>query len=727
MNLMHPMLLLGALGIALPILAHLLNKHQYKETPWAAMQFLNRAVRVRSRQIRLRDLLLLLLRCLALLLIVFALTRPSLQRGKVSSVIEGENRAAVIIAIDASFSMQHSDGSSTRFERALQEVDAICENINPGDPVSLILLADEHRVIVRNMAYNAERFSAILGAQKAGPEQLKLETIPSELSSLASGMKAAQKEIYIVTDMQTHDWKDPSPWLRNALKNLNKLAHTFILPVQGTDENLSITDFELISGVLRKGTIARYSATVRNNGPKPVTNVRVKCLIEGINADSKIIPTIAGRSSQTVSFFVPFHNPGSVKITAQLDNDALPLDNIRRMVANIRERVSVLCVEGKSYGNSLENFITKALRARGDGSGKEDFRVRSVSWLSLPAQDLKNFDIVILSDVPEVTSEQAKQLRDYVKAGNGLIWFGGDNMKAAEWNKRSKVAQDAYLLPAEIGDTESVSDETGAGRSLDPVLGDHPICRPLRSLPKDLLSETRFHKLLKVAPLPTSTVVLNLSGSRSPVLIEHSIGRGHVFMFTTSSNPSWNNMALTPVFPMLIQQMVTYLSGREFEKSQLVGSSLSLSYADRPDASDGVFDTPSGETITVPVRKHGSQYVAFLEHSRESGFYVARVSVQSPGLPIAVNVNTQESDVRCLQPSEAQRSLAETGVIVAHSATDLIENVHDIRTGYEYWRLLMIAGLAALALESLLATNVFKRKTIKQKTPLRTSVTAEGI
>jgi hypothetical protein len=186
-------------------------------------------------------------------------------------------------------------------------------------------------------------------------------------------------------------------------------------------------------------------------------------------------------------------------------------------------------------------------------------------------------------------------------------------------------------------------------------------------------------------------------------------------------------MALTPVFPMLLQQMVTYLSGREFEKSHLVGSSLSLSYADRPDSNDGVFDTPSGKTIKVPVRKHGNQYVAFLEHARETGFYIARVSVQSPGMPIAVNVNTQESDVRCLEPGEAQRSLEETGVIVVRSATDLLENIHDIRTGYEYWRLLMIAGLVVLVLESFVASNLFKRKAAKKGTDFHASVKAEGM
>ena len=62
MNFLNPWMLLGGLGIALPILAHLLNKHQFKQTDWAAMQFLSRAINVRSRQIKLRDLLLLVLR-----------------------------------------------------------------------------------------------------------------------------------------------------------------------------------------------------------------------------------------------------------------------------------------------------------------------------------------------------------------------------------------------------------------------------------------------------------------------------------------------------------------------------------------------------------------------------------------------------------------------------------------------------------------------------------------
>jgi len=139
MTFMNPLLLLGAMGVALPILAHLLNRQKVKRTDWAAMQFLNRSVRVRSRQLRLRDLLLLLLRCLAIACLAFALARPATNNTN-GAWLPGEDRAGVIIALDASYSMAHSNGSATRFERAIERVGVISEHFQPGDPVSLILL-----------------------------------------------------------------------------------------------------------------------------------------------------------------------------------------------------------------------------------------------------------------------------------------------------------------------------------------------------------------------------------------------------------------------------------------------------------------------------------------------------------------------------------------------------------------------------------------------------------
>jgi len=708
MSFLNPLLLLGALGLALPILAHLLNRHQVRHTDWAAMQFLNRNVRVRSRQIKLRDLLLLVLRCMALLLIVFALARPAWND---SSALPGESRAGVVIAIDSTFSMGHGDESFTRFDQAMRRVDVIRSKMAPGDPITVVMLGGDQRIVLRNMAYDETRFNEAMAGLSPGSGTMDLANEPKRLAELVSDMDAPQKEIHIITDAQATDWKQPSKRLREALADLQTNASVFVIPVQTGDDNLAVTDLELVAGVLRKGTTARYRATVTNFGSSPAANIAVQCNVDGVEIDRKIIPVIAPGGSESVSLFVPFHNAGATGITAEITGDSLAADNIRRTVAVVRDRVSVLCVDGSS--GDAGRLVVSALMARAGGIQGEDYIVRSVPWLSFPSEDLSQIDVLVFTDVPEITSGQAKQLEQFVRNGNGLIWFAGDQVKPAAWNDRAATPE-TPLLPAMLRGRIQSSDALGYGQPLDADLSDHPVCLPLKSLPEDLLAETRIMRLLQVEPLPSTFTALRLAGSGAPVLLEKALGRGQVFQFTTTAEITWNNMALTPVFPLVMQQIVTYLSGREFENPRLVGDSLTLTYASQPDASDAVFDTPSGETITVPVREVAGRFVALFENAHEAGFYTARVSVQAAGLPIAVNVDPRESQITCLDPSELRTNLEGLGIQVASGADDLADAIDATRIGRSAWRIFMIAALVFLLLECLLADRMLYRKRAKQ-------------
>jgi hypothetical protein len=713
MNFLNPLLLLGVLGLSLPILAHLLNRDQVKRTDWAAMRFLNRSVRVRSRKLRLRDLLLLLMRCLALLLLVLALTRPFTSPDGSSFLAGmGTSRSGVVIAIDASCSMQRSDGEATRFERALRKADVIARSIRPGDPVSLVLLGSEHRVLARNVAYDPDTFSGLLEGKEATFESLDLDSLPRFLKELSAEIKAPQREIYIISDMLEEQWQPRSDFLKASLRDLASGASVTMVPIEGGSENLAITELELVSGVMRKDTTARYRATIRNYGDKAAENVRVNGLMNDISVDSKVIPVIAPGAAESVSLFMPFRDPGAVRIAASLEEDSLVADNSRRVVAVIRDKVSVLCVDGDTSGGASSLLISAALQAHRSLDGEEDLAVRSVSWTELPAQDLKGFDLVVLADVPDITAEQAKAFESYVRGGRGLIWFAGDRVKASVWNERSTLGDDASLLPAVIEEVMTTTDAMGVGRPLDPSLMRHPVSRSLGSLPEDLLSEARFHKVLQVKPAPTSAKILTLAGSDTPVLLGHSLGRGQVFMFTTSAGASWNNMAVTPVFPLLLQQMVTYLTAREFETPHTVGDSLSLTYTDQPGATDALFESPAGELITVPVREYRNRYVALLDNARETGFYMARVSPQAPGIPIAVNVDTRESAVRGLSPEDSARILAGTGVRLPRSDGGLAEAIDEVRTARSFWAQLMMAGILFVIVEGLFAIFLTRKRSI---------------
>ena len=711
MSFFNPLLLFAALGVALPILAHLLARQKVKKTDWAAMQFLNRNVRVRSRQIRLRDVLLLLLRCMALLLLVFALARPAWRDG-VADWLPGEARSGVVIGIDASFSMNHGGEGATRFDRALDHVEVISQQIKPGDPLSLVLLGGEDRVLIRNMAFDRERFAELLQEAKAVPSGLDLDRMPDRLKELVDDMEAPKKEVYVITDVQERDWRGSSERFREALADLRSEAEVFLVPVSGAPANLTVTELELVSGVLRKGTTARYQATVKNCGTEPVSNIEVQCRVEDVQIDSKRIPSIAAGASETVSLFVPFHNAGATRITAEVSGDLLPTDNVRRVVAIVRDRVSVLCVDGSN--GDAGRLIVAALLARGDGAQDEDYLVRSIPWLSLPAENLEEVDVIVFADVPEVTPEQAEQLSRHVQNGNGLVWFAGQNVKTEVWNERS-ASGSSPLLPAKLGQLADTRTALGAGRPLDPDMPDHSVCLPLRSLPEDLFSETRFLTRVEVEPSPSSFPILRLAGSGAPILLEHSLRRGHVFQFTTSADTLWNNMAQTPVFPMLMQQIVTYLAGREFEQSRMVGDSLSLSFVEQPDSNDAIFEAPSEHIITVPVREHRNQFVAMLEGAKEAGFYEAKVSVQAPGLPVAVNVDPGESDVASLSASGLEANLEGIDITVANTEAELAAAIETSRTGRSSWRFFMIAGLVLLLVECLFADRMRKRKQVRSR------------
>ena len=79
---LNPLLLFGIIGIAAPIIIHLLAKKRIKRTVWAAMKFLKLVVEKNQRRLTLEDFILLLLRCAVLLFLALAMARPSFKIGR---------------------------------------------------------------------------------------------------------------------------------------------------------------------------------------------------------------------------------------------------------------------------------------------------------------------------------------------------------------------------------------------------------------------------------------------------------------------------------------------------------------------------------------------------------------------------------------------------------------------------------------------------------------------
>ncbi|MCA9244881.1 MAG: BatA domain-containing protein, partial [Phycisphaerales bacterium] len=113
-----PSMLWWAMAASVPLIIHLLSRRRYRRVPWAAMEFLNRAVKKIRRRLRFENLLLMLLRMAVLLLLALAFANPRAPGDGLFATVSGGSRT-VIVALDTSFSMEARDQlDRSSFEKA---------------------------------------------------------------------------------------------------------------------------------------------------------------------------------------------------------------------------------------------------------------------------------------------------------------------------------------------------------------------------------------------------------------------------------------------------------------------------------------------------------------------------------------------------------------------------------------------------------------------------------
>ena len=136
--LVNPFMLgLGALAVASPIIIHLLNRRRFKIVDWAAMDFLFEANKKNRRRVQIENLLLLFLRCLAMLLIGLLLARPFLPSDVVSLVATNQKYERIVV-IDDSLSSQVLSGNLPAIEVAKESLSKLVTEFADSSELSLI-------------------------------------------------------------------------------------------------------------------------------------------------------------------------------------------------------------------------------------------------------------------------------------------------------------------------------------------------------------------------------------------------------------------------------------------------------------------------------------------------------------------------------------------------------------------------------------------------------------
>ena len=97
MNFLSPLFLAGLTALAIPVLIHLINREKKVVVQFPSLMFLHKIPYKSVRRQKIRHLLLLILRCLALALFVAAFARPWFDRSRSTGAGATSARAVVIL------------------------------------------------------------------------------------------------------------------------------------------------------------------------------------------------------------------------------------------------------------------------------------------------------------------------------------------------------------------------------------------------------------------------------------------------------------------------------------------------------------------------------------------------------------------------------------------------------------------------------------------------------
>lgn len=198
MTFLNTALLWGVLAASIPIIIHLINRRRHKTVKWAAMQFLLKASRESRGKKKLRHILILACRALAIAALMFAAARPV-----VSGLLGwgGGSIDTVVLILDRSASMElQQDGAAEpRREIVLKRVAKTMGSL--GNPrLILIDSASGEPMEVASPEVLPEL------SQTAATDTVA--DFPSLLTRAADALAetTGRSEVWIASDMQATNW-----------------------------------------------------------------------------------------------------------------------------------------------------------------------------------------------------------------------------------------------------------------------------------------------------------------------------------------------------------------------------------------------------------------------------------------------------------------------------------------------------------------------------------------
>jgi hypothetical protein len=674
MKFASPEFLYALFAIAIPILIHLFNFRKFKKIYFSNVEFLKEVQQETQAKSKLKHLLILLSRILAIIFLVLAFAQPFIP----SSANDISNQSNLVgIYIDNSFSMESKGENGSLLNTAKLKAIDLVHSYRPTD--KFILSTNNFKTGSQHTLSNEEVIDKI--------EAVTISTSSRQLSKIYSRNREAinsseikNKSFYIFSDFQasTTDFENFQS---------DSIISSYLIPIQGAAVNNLYIDscwFDAPTHLIHQNEV--LNIRIQNNSDNNLENIPVQLFLNNQN----IVPanfSVKANDFKLVTLNYSNKTTGVQQGKVMLRDQPITMDDAFYFTYTISENINILGI-GNDEPALHSIYHTDSI-----------FNYSNFMPNQLDYSKIKTSNLLVLHHLKTVTSGLATSIQSFVNQGGSLLVFPADEIDTESYREFLSLLNVNYYtaidtLPAKVGTINLT----------------HPIYKNVfDGIPKGNLNMPMVTAHYKVSKGTTAyqNKLLSLKNG-APFLTEYQVGKGTVYLSTVSLTKASSNLTNHALFVPTLYNIALF-SQATYPLFHTIGSNSSIE-VNRTPAKDPVYHIKNKTMDLIPkVKNTNNKTTIFVNSGIETANnYFLENATSKVGL--AYNYNRSESELNSLTPSAIASAIELSGIhaqLIDVANGTIQSAMSALNIGKKYWKYCIILALFFLGVEIVLL-KIFK-------------------
>ncbi len=417
MQFVNSYFLWGLLAVGIPIIIHLFNFRRFKKVYFSNVSFLEELKVQTQKYSRLKHLLILAMRILAISCLVLAFAQPYLPFSHHKKAIKGKN--VLSIYVDNSFSMEAISDEAKLLDLAKIKAREIVSAYPNSDLFQLLTNDFEGK---HQHLFSKEEFLQLLDEVEVSPSVRKLPEILKRQQDVLNLSSQTNKVSYIISDFQ----KSISQF-EEIQKDTN--VSTYLIPlIPQKSNNLYIDSCWFDSPILQLNKNVKLNVKIKNASDIAYEKIPLK-LMKNNNQRAVASFDIKEKDELTISVSYRITESGFQSGYVELTDYPIVYDDKFYFSYNVAKNIPILVINGTEESPYLNKIYQL----------DSVFTLSNVNERNIDFAAFRNNDLIVLNGLKTISTGLTQELRRFVDNGGSILIFPAINIDMESYRQFSNV------------------------------------------------------------------------------------------------------------------------------------------------------------------------------------------------------------------------------------------------------------------------------------------------